>query len=761
MTTETDDKAEEKLARKSATFWHNQLDCAAKREEKWRKKGDDVQCRYMDDREHYEGGGQFEKRINILWSNTEVQKGALFSQLGTPDVRRAFPMPGTANKIARTSALVIERALVACGNRYDPDVEIEAAVEDHLLPGRGQCWLEYNPTVSQVEGDDGELVERVTYQEVKFCHVEWKSFRHGNGRAWDDVPWVARELLFTRSDLKERWPDLADLIPVNQIVDEEHINAESKKDGSFKRARVWEIWYKPERIRVYVAEGYHFELERQDDPYKLEGFFPCPRPLYAVKTASSLVPKPEFFQYKDQCDELDRVNTRIWKLLEKLKYCGVYDGSADDMEALSGIGGLGDGEFLPYKNFAALASAGGLAQAFQVRDLAPIAVTIQALAQRAVELIQAIYEVTGISDIMRGASDSAETATAQSIKAKFGSGRLQRKQREVSRFVRNLYRMKGEIIAEHFEREQLVQMTGIALPFEHERQAAKAQFEQIKQMHEMAKQPPQEGQPPMQMPEIDLNQIKDIQNIAEACTWEEVSAVLRSDDRRNYSIDIETDQTAFADEEAEKQQANEFMAAMTTWLGTAIPAVQSTPQLAGLMKELTMMYVGKFKPGRSLEEAFEDAFEQAKDAPPQPNPEMEKLKAEMEMEKARFQMDMELKKADLAGKQQTAAINAQSKQADVAAKQQSSEMDMQAKQVDLQLKQVSAQLDFMLKRMEMALKQEEMGLKREEMALDSQAAREKAEIDRESMVFNSQMKRQEAFDRREERQQAIKQNGTR
>lgn len=788
--TETDDKAEAKPARKSASFWHNQLDYAAKREEKWRKKGDDVQCRYMDDRDHYEGGKQFEKRINILWSNTEVQKGALFSRLGNPDVRRAFPLPGKANKIARTAALVVERALVACGNRYDPDCEIENAVEDQLLPGRGQCWLEYDPTVEEYEETDdagkvvmGEygkpvMASRVTYQEVKFCHVEWKSFRHGNGRSWEDVPWVARELLFTKSDLKKRWgAEVADLVPVNQVIDEEHINAESKKDGSFKRARVWEIWYKPEAIRVYVAEGYPHELEREDDPYKLEGFFPCPRPLYAVKTASCLTPRPEFLQYQDQCDELDRVNTRIWKLLEKLKYCGVYDGSAEDMDSLSGIGNLQDGQFLPYKNFAALASAGGLAEAFQVRDLAPIAAAIQALAKRAIELIQSIYEVTGISDIMRGASDSAETATAQSIKAKFGSGRLQRKQREVARFVKALYRMKGEIISEHFEREQLVQMTGIPLPLEIERKQAQMQLEQFKQYMQMAQQAQQQqGQPAPQLPPPPLTpeDAKELETIADACTWEEIASVLRSDDRRNYSINMETDVTAFEDEEAEKAAANEFMAAMTNWLGQAIPAVQANPSLAPLMKELTMMYVGKFKPGRSLEEAFEDSFEQVKNAPPQPDPEAAKLKAEMEMEEKRFQMDMQLKQADLASKQQTAEINAQGKQADLAAKQQATEMDMQAKRLDLQLKQVSAQLDMMLKKMEMGIKQEELGVKREEMHLDRQAAheqhqmhreelainaqakREEAEINRDSLEFNADMKRQEAEDRRIERQQAAK-----
>lgn len=256
--------------------------------------------------------------------------------------------------------------------------------------------------------------------------------------------------------------------------------------------------------------------------------------------------------------------------------------------------------------------------------------------------------------------------------------------------------------------------------------------------------------PPMPTPE----QIEEAKLIIDACTWEEISGVLRSDDRRNYTFDVETDATAFEDQEVEKQQRIEFIGAMTTWLPQAIAAVKQDPALAPLMKEMTMFSVGAFPVARSMEEAFEDAFEEAKKAQPQPDPEAEKMKAEMAMEQKRFEMDMQLKQIDLQGKQQTAQINAQTKQADVAAKQQSTQMDMEAKQLDLQLKQVSAQLDIMLKKMQMGIEREKLGLEQEKMALDSQAAHEQHQIKRDDMVFTADMKRQEAVDRREERQQA-------
>ena len=496
---------------KSARYWHNQIDASLKREDKWRKRADAVVCRYMDERERDEG--DVERRINILWSNTEVLKSVLFDELGSPDVRRTFPQPGKLNKIARTSALVLERALVACANRYDVAGEVEDSVTDYLLAGRGQGWIEYDAEIIEQDGQ-----QSVGYQEVKICHVPWDDWTHGPGKKWQQVPWVARMHLFTRDDFKAQFPEI-DLdrqkVPFNFTLKEGEKRTDEDGAGDFKRAKLWEIWDKVSRTRIYVADGYDWEIERIEDPYRLEGFFPCPKPLYGVKTPDRLIPQPEYCQYQDQAAELDRINQRIYVLVEDLKYCGVYDGSAEE-DTLSGLGRLSDGQFLPYKNFAALSQGGGLAAAFQVRDLAPIAAAIQQLAQRAISLIQSIYEITGISDVIRGATDPNETLGAQQLKARFGSQRMQKRQKEVQTFVRDLYKMKAEIIAEHFSREQLQQMTGILLPSEAERAQAQqrlAMTEKMKQMQQMQAQQPgppanmppggpgmQPGMPPMPMP---------------------------------------------------------------------------------------------------------------------------------------------------------------------------------------------------------------------------------------------------------------------
>ena len=74
---------------------------------------------------------------------------------------------------------------------------------------------------------------------------------------------------------------------------------------------------------------------------------------------------------------------------------------------------------------------------------------------------QTIYEITGISDILRGATNPHETASAQNIKASWGSQRIQRFQGDVGRYCRDLFRMFAEIIVSKFDWEYLKQITSM------------------------------------------------------------------------------------------------------------------------------------------------------------------------------------------------------------------------------------------------------------------------------------------------------------
>mgnify|MGYP003331216572 CR=1 FL=1 len=75
-------------------------------------------------------------------------------------------------------------------------------------------------------------------------------------------------------------------------------------------------------------------VDEKDDPLGLEGFFPCPKPLYATTTSDSLVPVPDFVLYQDQAVELDILSDRIDGLVKALRVSGVYDASQPALQRL-------------------------------------------------------------------------------------------------------------------------------------------------------------------------------------------------------------------------------------------------------------------------------------------------------------------------------------------------------------------------------------------------------------------------------------------
>jgi hypothetical protein len=738
----------------SAKFWLAELGAAGKRDKPWIDRARKVVDRYRDERGNAEyGPSAKEKRANIFWSNTELLKSALFQGIGNPDVRRRFPKKGKDERTTKQAALVMERSASYSNDAYDCDSQIEAAVEDMVIPGRGVCWVVYDAIV----GEDPETKEEaIRRQTVRDEHVYWEDFRTSAGRKWADVWWVARAHAYSRDDLDKYFPDHAYDIPLNATINSDDKNDD---DDTFKRARVWEIWDKTKRQRVWIAEGYRNVLKSEEDPYRLEGFFPCPEPLYGVKTTSTLEPVPEFCLYQDQANELDVIATRLTVLIEALKRRGVYDSGLEGSDGqLAQLAFAGDNEFIPFRNFSGLMEKGGLKAAFQTEDLSPIVVAIEGLYKRAESLVQTIYFVTGISDVMRGSNAQEQTATEVRLKGQYGGLRIGARQKKVHRFIRELVRLKTEIIAEHFTREQLVEMTGIEMPLQSDKQQAmmqleafQAQEQQRQQMQQMASQaqsaaaggqggapgvppggapPPMMGHnggPPMGLPQLppppDPEVVKQLQEITKLPSWEEVSAILRSDQRRNYKIDVETDQTNQVDEQVEKESRIEFLTTMGGLMEKSIPLAMQLPLMRPLVKESAMFAVKAFKAGRPLEEAFDEAFSQLEKMPPpqgggdpvadakakqieaQTQQGTQKHQADMRMaqmdagiKQQTTQADMQLKAAELQGKQQEMAINAANAQADRKIKMQEAQFNLGRKieeaEMDKAMSEANARLDI-------------------------------------------------------------------
>jgi hypothetical protein len=614
-TAQQEEERNDRTPEQASSFWQVQLALAEKDHQTWHQDGQSVVDRYKNERARALKKDN-SKSFNILFSNVETLKAALYGRAAKPDVRRRF---GDKDPTARMAAEVIERGLLFCAETYDVDKPLEAGLHDHLLPGRGVVRVVYEPVFGQepvidpmtmmpAVGPDGQPMMRDVIQDQKLFlqYVYWKDYLQAPARQEGDVWWRAFRHSMSREDLRENQFEDADAVPLNWAPNV----GDGKKEvpEHLKKAEVWEIWDKSRRERVWIVKGHTKALRVDPDPYGLADFFPLPEPLVALADTETTIPQPEFFVYKDQADDLDEITARISRLTKALKRRGVYDQAIKELKRLARAG---DNEFIPVENYAALSQKGGLQAAFQTEDVTAIASVLNELYKQRDMLVQGIYEVSGIADIMRGSSDPNETLGAQQLKAQFGSQRLKKRQRAVQKWIRDLYKLKAEIIAEHFEPQVLSEMTG------------------------------QEITP-------------------------EVIELLRSDKLRSYRIDIETDSTVFEDAEGEKRTTIELLTAVGGFLQQAVASIPQAPEMAPLLFEMLSMGVRTFKQGKRLEDVIEqtrEAIEQkiamaeqqaqmAAQMPPQPDPgqiaaerknevEMGKMDREEERDQAKHAREME------------------------------------------------------------------------------------------------------------------------
>ncbi len=576
---------------KDAKHWLAELSAAKKRMASWYEKAEEADERYRDEDESDSEFGS----CNLLWANTETQKAAIGEDFGKPQVTRVN-MPEGDGGLARHSAMVWERALAAAVKDTNDNHDIALAVGDVFLPGRGQVWIEVE--------EEGKWVR------APIVRVPYKDYLEGPATRWGSLPWNARAHDFTRDELVSECKmseDRAAKVPLNVSMpgdDKSDRPADQGGQDQFKRARVWEIWAKyPEKGRIFVAEDYPDEVLRYDkDPLKLKGCFPCPRPLIANGDESK-PPLTDFSRYQNQAEELDRICQRIFVLTECLRRTGIHDKQFKEIADLSKVE---ENTTLAVENWTDLQAKGGLNKIMEWQDLGPIVLVLVELHKQRDTLIRLIYELSGISDLARGHSDPDETATAQQLKATFGTSRFQRREKESRRFASEAYAIKGEVVAELFSREQLQEMSGMRLPLQKEIDGAKRQLAEMQTAYAAAQQ---NGQ---QLPPPNPDQIAHLMRLAQTrFSWEAVSGVLRSDSRRCYSVEVETDQTAFMDQEADKKARSEFFTTFMNALTQIGPMLAGNPKAGDVFKEMVMFVISAFKAGRGMEEGIERVIDEA------------------------------------------------------------------------------------------------------------------------------------------------------
>jgi hypothetical protein len=526
----------------------------------------------------------------------------------------------------------------------------------------------------------------------------------------------------TRSEVRDRFgKEVAAALTYDVKPPED----EGKQESGEHKACLYELWDKRRRRVCFLAREYDDLIEDDDPPLTLHGFFPCPEPAYGSKTADSLIPRPDYCYYQDQAEEIDDLTAKIADLTDWLIVKGFIPGGpssegADAIERM--LREKGKQILVPIESWAGFTERGGSRQI----DWLPLDIIVLAL-KNAIEarqqLIQDVYQITGISDILRGETDPQETLGAQQLKAQTGSRRVRNAKDELARFARDVYRLVCEVIAEQFAPETIAAITGYRyvpgrvvgleprmLPPPLAQRGQPAPGAPALQTPTNALPPPaQPGPPvpaPIALPEPDSGDMVFDDQVVER---------LRNDRVRSYSIDVETDSTIQPDEDAEKQRRTEFATMFAGFLKQASELFALGPMAAPLAPMVA----------EAIDRAMDQMLAQLKQLaaqPPKPSP--EEMKAQLEAKKA--EAEIEAKKVDAQLKQQEAAFKQQELQVRLQYEQRMQEMKLAFEQQKFQL---------------------EMAFKQQEMAQAAQASEQKLAMEQQSMrakmAFEGQRQEQE------------------
>jgi hypothetical protein len=584
-----------------------EIEAYEKQFEPWLKRGSEIVKRYRDERVTTSNATIITRKYNILWSNVETLRPTLYARIPTIQVERRFK---DADPVGRVACQIAERAGNYLLQTGPFGIILDNCVEDYLLPGRGVMWIHYDAEGEDVpkegyeaeEGEEPETEFKKLQETITPTYVDWRDFGHQPKRHWQENKLVWRRTYLTRAELIKRFGKaLGEKINLDRTPKED-----GKADEVVAQATIYEVWDKKRRKVCWVHRDMVDYLDEIDPPINLESFWPCADPLNATMTNGTLIPVADYMLYQDQAQELDKLTNRIGRLTDALKVVGVYNASVPELSRLLSPSGTPDNVMIPVADWAVLSEKGGLSRGVEFIPLTDIVNALIQAYQAREQVLNVIYQITGISDLLRGASDPRETATAQGIKGQYGSTRIKARQSKVATFARDNARIVVEIAVEMFEPQTLWEMTNAKSFCQIDPQAQAA----LQQMG---------GEP----------QFTDSQEFMKALS------LLRNDKLRSFHVDIETDSTIALDEAEDKAATVEFIGAVGNFLGTFGPIVAQQPALAPLAGEMLMYAARRFKAGRALEASIEKAvagIAQAASqpqAPPAPPPEAV-MKAEAE-----------------------------------------------------------------------------------------------------------------------------------
>lgn len=658
--------------------WGSRIAKSNKFLEKSRVHGRKVYRRFEDERDQ---ASTLIKRPNFFYANVNTLKESLFNSLPKPDVNRV-QKGNFQDDASRVAALIVQRGLtyeVECAPHFEES--ITSAILDRLVPGTGQTWIRFDVS----KGEDGE--PQPGTETIYVDHVFWEDFIYEPARKWSKVGWVGRIHRLTEEEITKKFGESAmDKVGAGKNHNEDSLTPKEITDDTHC---VYELWDKGTKKRYFTGES-GTVLEEKDDPYKLAKFFPCPRPLIANVTTNKFLAITDYHIAQDQYDQLDTIYARIQLIISAIKVLGIYDASLMSIQRMFESD---ENQMIPVDSWAMVAETGGLKNRIEFYPVEQVASVLMALQTQFEAAKAVLYEITGMSDILRGASNPYETKGAQQIKAQFASVRMNGYQRDVAIFVRDTLRIMAELMCQLYSIEKLKLIVG-------------------------------------ELAEPDM------------AFAEQAVAILRDDMMAKYKVDIQSNSLTQADWALEKEQRMEVVNNLGQMLQQTMQMYETVPQIAVLAVQMIKFAIAGFKGASEFEGYVDQQLDimmrkqqeaEANPEPPKPSPEEQKM--QMEMQKA--QMDAQLKQQEneqkMGMEQQKMAMEQQKQQAELAHQQQMFQLEIEMKTMELQFKREEHQLA--------------MQSKTQEAVLNAQVKEQGASMDLENKAVQHEQNQQFAKDK--------------
>lgn len=770
-------------------YW-KEIEAYNKASSDWREQGNKIVKLYLD--QHRTSASP--RRFAMLWANVEVTKPAVYAKIPTMLCSRRYKDPAP---IGRVAAELLERATNTTLDLYHVDEVFRLVRDDRLLAGRGQAWVRYEAAFDRPEGKGNgydstgaQDYDKVVGEKACVDYVGWQDFGHNVAGTWADVWLVWRIVHKTYAEVEERW----DTKTAEKLTFSAQVDSDGQEGAGEHTARIYELWDKRKKQTVWMAREVPDFLEPPDaPPLNFRNFFPCPEPCLATRTGKSLIPTPDYRYYQDQANEIDDLTDKIANMTEFLAVrafvpAGPSSEGADAVrmmiQSLQSQMTNNKSVFIPVESWAGFTERGGAGKLIEWLDINNVAQALQTTILTRKQMIEDVYEITGLSDILRGQTDPSETLGAQQIKSQTGSRRIKNCKDAVANFCKDIGQLVAEVVAEQFQPQTIADITGYQYTPGMGPVTDPAQAQQGVLPPQMpagpspllgpqaspgAMPPPASQQQPL-APGMSSPQppAPPPQSAPPLVFDDRVMELLRNDRMRGFVIDIETDSTIQPDEDAEKQRRTEFITAVGSFLQQAAPMIQQAPPLAPMASEMLLFLTRGFRAGRSLEEVIERTMQQvqtqmtqqAANPPPDPKVEAEKAKmemdgqrmaAEMQAEQQKMQAELQFKQAEMQQKLELEQQKMQLEREKLELEKEQAIVEMQLKQAEaqqkMQLEVQKMELDRELQQKEFEMKsvmqEQEMAAKQAAAEQEQQLARDGAlqKIEQEGVMFNDDRKR--------------------